>query len=771
MEKGLHVIFLLTTWIFFINGAPPSSSLNQESCVLSLTIPKDSIKSSCNMNEEVLRKMHSMEVQFNHYRTQVGSLEIRFPEIVLNMNRYNDKVEQLELVIAKESTYYKHMEERINTLEEAVVKEENTDSKKHINEPDTLLDPLRPYVMAELQQMKENLQKELKEEMKKEKEKVFTKEELISTIKPLILAEMQYVKQEIIKSLKDTMTIRILDQNEEIGSSDEIGNHIVEEITPSPEQEQVNMVSDKGVEKDETLLHEMARTLHTLEQNNVSIISNKGDIENLENNTKEIKNEKMIIEKLSDNSRVLTENLQRTIDILHRVAKENVAKDLNEKIEKLSSEIELKIDSVISKFDEKTLAIEGKAKKLEDSLEEIAQNFSSQNQKVNNYVQKLNFSESIQKVNKSVNNMKVDIQSMDRRIDSYTNDIVLDTKIQTKFENVKFNLDLSLMGTKSSLASFENKLTQVERQGNLSMTLLNHFKKTLVHNHNESNVKMENLQSEIKEMENNLKDEMTNKMNTENLEIKLEDLEHEFMFFKRSVDNLRENSTVEDRKLDIKLAELSSKTQSIDWQLTSLHDHAQRILEIERNQTLIKNNYDLMRELMKLVHLEQKLKHNRWIEFNFTHHSTQNACQNKQYVKRNHISKDGLGAYVGVQLCSATRYKLFLGNSLDEDFLDIGDQYGHGQDHCQFIGGKSETGVKVDTKFPSAMGEKGNPNLIINIHLFFIIIDFRVWFYDVYRHFQQYFSYIVVVSFIGGGKQSTRKTPLTCRKSLPNFIT
>jgi hypothetical protein len=31
---------------------------------------------------------------------------------------------------------------------------------------------------------------------------------------------------------------------------------------------------------------------------------------------------------------------------------------------------------------------------------------------------------------------------------------------------------------------------------------------------------------------------------------------------------------------------------------------------------------------------------------------------------------------------------------------------------------------------------------------------------------QQYFSYIVAVSFIGGGNQSTRRKPPTCRKSL-----
>jgi hypothetical protein len=31
--------------------------------------------------------------------------------------------------------------------------------------------------------------------------------------------------------------------------------------------------------------------------------------------------------------------------------------------------------------------------------------------------------------------------------------------------------------------------------------------------------------------------------------------------------------------------------------------------------------------------------------------------------------------------------------------------------------------------------------------------------------FQQYFSYIVAVSFIGGGNRSTRRKPPTCRKS------
>ena len=38
-------------------------------------------------------------------------------------------------------------------------------------------------------------------------------------------------------------------------------------------------------------------------------------------------------------------------------------------------------------------------------------------------------------------------------------------------------------------------------------------------------------------------------------------------------------------------------------------------------------------------------------------------------------------------------------------------------------------------------------------------------------HFQQYFSYIVAVSFIGGGNWRTWRKPLTCHKSMTSFIT
>jgi len=37
--------------------------------------------------------------------------------------------------------------------------------------------------------------------------------------------------------------------------------------------------------------------------------------------------------------------------------------------------------------------------------------------------------------------------------------------------------------------------------------------------------------------------------------------------------------------------------------------------------------------------------------------------------------------------------------------------------------------------------------------------------------FNATFSYIVAVSLVGGGNQSTQRKPPTCRKSLTHFIT
>ncbi|XP_033874675.3 fibronectin type III domain-containing protein 1-like isoform X1 [Acipenser ruthenus] len=69
-----------------------------------------------------------------------------------------------------------------------------------------------------------------------------------------------------------------------------------------------------------------------------------------------------------------------------------------------------------------------------------------------------------------------------------------------------------------------------------------------------------------------------------------------------------------------------------------------------------------------------------WIPFSFKYTSTGSECKGSQYVKRTWYKK-----FVGVVLCNSLRYKIFMGDGLKDTFYSIGDTYGRGEDHCQFV--------------------------------------------------------------------------------------
>ncbi|XP_065444013.1 target of Nesh-SH3 isoform X46 [Chrysemys picta bellii] len=88
-----------------------------------------------------------------------------------------------------------------------------------------------------------------------------------------------------------------------------------------------------------------------------------------------------------------------------------------------------------------------------------------------------------------------------------------------------------------------------------------------------------------------------------------------------------------------------------------------------------------------------------WTEVPFNSNSY-SECKGKQYVKRTWYKK-----FVGVQLCNSLRYKIYLSDSLTGQFYDIGDERGHGEDHCQFVDSflDGRTGQKV---FPDQLPSK-----------------------------------------------------------------
>ncbi|XP_054471147.1 target of Nesh-SH3 isoform X1 [Anoplopoma fimbria] len=90
-----------------------------------------------------------------------------------------------------------------------------------------------------------------------------------------------------------------------------------------------------------------------------------------------------------------------------------------------------------------------------------------------------------------------------------------------------------------------------------------------------------------------------------------------------------------------------------------------------------------------------------WTQFPFKS-DDYSECNGKQYVKRTWYRK-----FVGIQLCNSLRYKIYLSDSLNGKFYNIGDQTGHGEDHCQFVDsfldGRTGTQMFAD-QLPSRLG-------------------------------------------------------------------
>ncbi|XP_075870722.1 target of Nesh-SH3 [Nelusetta ayraudi] len=68
-----------------------------------------------------------------------------------------------------------------------------------------------------------------------------------------------------------------------------------------------------------------------------------------------------------------------------------------------------------------------------------------------------------------------------------------------------------------------------------------------------------------------------------------------------------------------------------------------------------------------------------WTQFPFQS-DAYSECNGRMFVKRTWYRK-----FVGIQLCNSLRYQIYLSDSLNGKFYNIGDQSGYGEDHCQFV--------------------------------------------------------------------------------------
>ncbi|GAB1599834.1 uncharacterized protein LOC115217293 [Argonauta hians] len=166
-----------------------------------------------------------------------------------------------------------------------------------------------------------------------------------------------------------------------------------------------------------------------------------------------------------------------------------------------------------------------------------------------------------------------------------------------------------------------------------------------------------------------------------------------------------DNQTMEklqkyNESINIMKGNLLGKIQHVNFTMQLLKSHTKnQSEEMQKQANVIKhlneilNSTSLRMNAMKKELLEFRtevlVNSGKWAAYNFSFNRITSDCYGKRYIKKIRYQ---VGRYVGVILCAEPdRYKIVLSNRMFSGYMDIADNYGSGDDHCEFVGSSRRT--------------------------------------------------------------------------------
>nr|XP_022320638.1 myosin-11-like [Crassostrea virginica]XP_022320646.1 myosin-11-like [Crassostrea virginica] len=643
-------IFFFLWWIVLqavtLQVSSMTNSIGQD-CVVSLTIPMDKIKSSCNTDERTLRKMQALEAKLERMYTSVRGFEVRMPQVTNHLNGNQETMKRLEFNLAQSATYVKRLEDRVLDLEAKLSQIEKGDYtvSQRDNSLDSLLDPVRPMVMHEMERFKQEWMKNMAE-----------------NIVPAILNSENKLgvafKDKLIQTLRTHIKMSNVRPSEIVESSSEI-----EDFNNSTNEEDFEtefMVVSKPTKVLETssespwdsrALDMLARTLKT-----VSLVSNDTIPENV----------------TSDEKGTLTSSFDHHEESLMKLltfVKSQVSKEVNERL----SEIDFKIQNISDIFQTRS--------------EMLGNNISNYQEMENNQR-----------------------NSMERNISDIRGGLSL---LETKFQQGLTSLPKTIENhTKSKLSSletiFSQKLQQAisridsdiytqNRRVNISANLVKIFQETLAKYQNQSRTEINQLQQKVADLSLAMK--ATAKDDSDVMKERLRYLEEEIqavsdsqLFMEQGIDKLKTSFTNSYQNAQNEIRNLNRQLQDVEFEVLGIDQLkvSMGTQDIALNNTVEKvNSFEIKLNNIQKTFSDftvEVMSEDQWVPFNFTNSFFRNDCEGGKKLIRKSFFGASVVKFVGVQLCSKSRYKIFLGTSKGGMFYDIGDKAGRGEDHCQFVG-------------------------------------------------------------------------------------
>ena len=643
-------IFFFLWWIVLYTVTLQVSSMTNsigQDCVVSLTIPMDKIKSSCNTDERTLRKMQALEAKLERMYTSVRGFEVRMPQVTNHLNGNQEMMKRLEFNLAQSATYVKRLEDRVLDLEAKLSQIEKGDYTvfQRDNSLDSLLDPVRPMVMHEMERFKQEWMKNMAE-----------------NIVPAILNSENKLgvafKDKLIQTLRTHIKMSNFRPSEIVESSSEI-----EDFNNSTNEEDFEtefMVVSKPTKVFETssespwdsrALDMLARTLKT-----VSLVSNDTIPANV----------------TSDEEGTSTSSFDHHEESLIKLltfVKSQVSKEVNERL----SEIDIKIQNISDIFQTRS--------------EVLGNNISNYQEMENN--QRNSMERNISDIREGLSLLEMKFQqaltSLPKTIENHA---------KSKLSSLETTFSQKLQ---QAISRIDSDIYTQNRRVNMSANLVKIFQETLAKYQNQSRTEINQLHQKVADLSLAMK--ATAKDDSDVMKERLRYLEEEIqavsdsqLFMEQGIDKFKTSFTKSYQNAQDEIRNLNRQLQDVEFEVLGIDQLkvSMGTQDIALNNTVEKvNSFEIKLNNIQKTFSDftvEVMSEDQWVPFNFTNSFFRNDCEGGKKLIRKSFFGASVVKFVGVQLCSKSRYKIFLGTSKGGMFYDIGDKAGRGEDHCQFVG-------------------------------------------------------------------------------------
>ncbi|KAK6972852.1 hypothetical protein BgiMline_024020 [Biomphalaria glabrata] len=730
------VCFSFWTLSTLVYGLGSNLDLEQN-CILSFIVPRDKMKSSCELDEKVNRRINAIEMKVNIYKQEVADLKLQLEkERQLNA----EKIEKLSRALkedSEEDEFSSRLEKRLAMLEKAFdqlpedmtlsigSKTKRLDDKaapEHLESSQlTSSSVIRTLIQTELNGKFENYTKRLETYVKeqvlfynqlfrmlptKNSDVSTQKTQPASTTTATTPTGKNKANSEILEKIMDVTSLETLSQTlffssgattfSHSGITTSSPLHKLEGNTTKPIVEPESVITNSNVTSGIVLVDNVSEANDTFSQTIEKPHESKttdavrkdinSDISAARIGAKSNESDKANV---TDSSKPNTEDNEVEED---KAWKENMIRDQHNKqtdSDRLRNEITAMLYTplaeVFSVIDKKAAAIEEKIKLQEEKNQQVVKDLQAKLKEIDDGTKS-----AISQVESLSQGFKDSFLKMDKL-----------NPLETLVNEIKKNLSADPL-SKVELDEQGKKIKKLERLVLVYQQSLEHYRNESrqeyrevreVIDKNATSIKsycksaQENVTSAVNILINKLNNTYRDKLKEIYDQIRVNEdnvllLQIDLSSFERNMKNKLKN----DKEID--------EVQGAVNELASKHrDFRKKLDSLESQQfNLIHSINSTAKEVMEL---KTEIKLNvldAWLPLNFEYDSSKTECHGEQYVKKLKFHHAKL---VGVVLCSPTRYKIFLSNSLHSKFLNVGDLYGLGEDHCEFVGAMAKSQVKL----------------------------------------------------------------------------